>query len=199
MLAQALAEGWPLEGYERPEHPLQRRLRQTLAEMCGMEPEALLLGIDGCGVWAFGAPLHAVARAFARLAVAGSGGDPRERALDRIRRAMIRFPMATGGRERFSTQLMEALGGALVAKGGAEGLECIGILSPGLGIALKCEDGQTRGVAPAVLALLEQLALIAPEQAERLDAWRRPVVRNAAGTVVGELRARIDVLDAVTS
>jgi L-asparaginase II len=199
MLAQALAEGWPIDGYERADHPLQRRLRETVAALCGVAPEALLVGVDGCSVSVFGAPLWTFAYAYAKFAAARPEGDARERALDRIRRAMIRYPAATGGGRRFSTQLMEAAGGTLVAKGGAEGLECVGVPDRGLGIALKCEDGRSRGVGPAVVTLLEHLGLLTPEQVERLDPWRRPAVRNAAGLVVGEVRARVESLDAVPS
>jgi L-asparaginase II len=199
MLAQVLAEGWPVEGYEQADHPLQRRMRETVADMCGMEPEALLVGVDGCSVSVFGAPLEAMARAFARFAAARPEGGVRERALDRIRRAMMRYPGATGGSRRFSTQLMEAAGGSLVAKGGAEGLECVGAPARGLGIALKCEDGRSRGVGPAVVALLEHLDLLTPAQAAALETWRRPIVRNARGLAVGEVRARVAAFDAVTS
>ncbi len=199
MLAQALAEGWPIEGYEQPGHPLQQRMRETVAEMCGMEPEALLVGVDGCSVCAFGAPLAAMARAYARFAAARAEGGTRERALDRIRRAMIRHPEVTGGSMRFSTQLMVAAGGSLVAKGGAEGLECVGVPSRGLGMALKCEDGGSRGVAPAVVALLEHLDLLTQDHAAALETWRRPIVRNVRGLAVGEVRARVAALDAVTS
>ncbi len=164
-----------------------------------MAPGALLVGVDGCGVSVFGLPLRAMALGYARFASASSAGDVRERALGRIREAMLEWPMTTGGQERFSSQLMKATDGTLVSKGGAEGLECLGVPARGLGIALKCEDGMNRGVAPAVVTLLDHLGLLTAGQAERLDAWRVPTVRNAAGHVVGEIRARIDVRDAVTS
>src|SRR5207247_1640088 len=97
---------------------------ETVAELCGLDPTEVQVAVDGCSVCVFGVPLESMARAYARLAVATSGGEPRDEALDRIRRAMQGFPQATGGTQRFSTGLMEAADGALVAKGGAEGLEC---------------------------------------------------------------------------
>ncbi len=199
MLAQCLAEGWPVEGYEKLDHPLQKRVRETVAAMCGVAAETLLVGIDGCNVPVFGAPLHVMARSYARFAAASATGDAREAALERIRRAMMRYPVITGGAERFSTQLMEASGGTLVSKGGAEGLECIGVPSRGLGIVVKCEDGRTRGVAPAVVALLQHLGALTSEQAEVLEPWARPAVRNAVGKVVGEVRAHFHALDSVVS
>ena len=92
--------------------------------------------------------------------------------------------------QRFSTGLMEAAEGALVAKGGAEGLECAGSPSRSLGLAIKCEDGHPRAVGPAAIEVLERCGLLTPTQAERLEARKRPVLRNVAGDVVGEMRAR---------
>jgi len=194
MLCLALSEGWPLAGYEQPSHPLQQLMRRTVAEACGVDPAAVAVAVDGCSVCVFGLPLTAMARGYALLSAARADGDPRERALDRIRSAMQRFPHAVGGNGRFSTALTEASGGRWVAKGGAEGLECVGLPARGLGLALKCEDGQMRGVPPAVIAVLEQLGEITPPELERLRDWRRPIVRNHAGLEVGCLETSIRVL-----
>ena len=50
MLALCIYEGWSTEEYRKPEHPLQRRILETVAEICGMQRDELLLGGDGCGV-----------------------------------------------------------------------------------------------------------------------------------------------------
>ena len=89
---------------------------------------------------------------------------------------------------------MQAGGGRWVAKGGAEGLECAGIPARSLGIAAKCVDGQSRGIGPAMIALLSQLGEIEPAELERMGEMRRPVVRNHAGLEVGSLETRLHVL-----
>ncbi len=193
MLCLAISEGWPVEGYHRPDHPVQRLARQTVAEVCGLAPEALTLAVDGCSVPVFGLPLAAMARGYARLAGAAADGDPRSAALDRIRRAMCGHPRMVGGEGRFSSVLMERTGGRLLAKGGAEGLECVGLPGRRLGLAVKCEDGQGRGLAPATLALLEHLGELSDGEREALRASRRPVVTNHAGLEVGELEAVLRV------
>jgi L-asparaginase II len=193
MLCLALSEGWPVEGYHRPEHPVQQLMRRTVAESCGMGPEALAVAVDGCNVSVFGLPLAAMARGYARLAAASATGDARERALHRIRGAMCAHPWAVGGAGRFSTVLMERTGGRLVAKGGAEGLECVGIPARRLGVALKCEDGQARAMAPATVALLEQLGELPAGELAQLSEWRRPLIHNCAGVEVGALEAVIRV------
>ena len=194
MLGLARSEGWPLEGYERASHPVQQLMRRTVAEVCGMSADQVEIAVDGCGVSVFGLPLAAMARGYAVFAAADPKAGDRERALDRIRRAMQRYPQAVGGPGRFSTALMEAGAGRWVAKGGAEGLECVGIPARGWGVAAKCEDGQSRGVAPAVIALLSQLGEIEPAALERMREMRRPVIRNHAGLEVGSLEASVRVL-----
>lgn len=194
MLCLALSEGWPVEGYQRPDHPVQQLMRRTVAELCGVGPESLAVAVDGCSVSVFGLPLVGMARAYARLAAGSVDGDPRARALSRIRGAMCAFPQAVGGEGRFSTVLMEATRGRLVAKGGAEGLECVGVPGRRLGVALKCEDGQARGIPPASLALLEYLGELTDDELERLAASRRPVTTNHAGLEVGALEAVVKVL-----
>ena len=189
MLCLALSEGWPVEGYEEARHPLQQLMRRTVAEMCGLPPERLSVAVDGCGVSVFGLPLSAMARSYARLASATAAGNPRERALERIRGAMVSFPEVVGGEGRLSTALMLACGGRLVAKGGAEGLECVGWPERSLGVALKCEDGNARAISPALIEVLEHLGAVSKAELGRLGEWHRPVVRNHAGIEVGSLEA----------
>ncbi len=195
MLALALAEGWPIAGYEQPGHPVQQLMRVSVAEACGVAPESLAVAVDGCNVSVFGVSLGGMARSYARLAAARADGDGRSRALARIRGAMQAWPRATGGAGRLSSELMERTGGRLVAKGGAEGLECVGLPERGLGLALKCEDGQARGIGPALMGLLEQLGALEPDEVGKLEDLKRPVIRNHAGHEVGFLTAEIRVLE----
>jgi L-asparaginase II len=191
MLCLAKSEGWPVEGYTHADHPVQLLMRRVVAEMSGLEPEQLEVAVDGCGVSVFGLPLAGMARAYARLAAAPSAVGERNQALARIRRAMQTYPRAVSGEGRFDTALMEATGGRVVSKGGAEGMQCVGLPGRGVGIALKVEDGQARASAPAALAVLETLGVLESEELAALDAWRRPVIRNHAGTVVGRLEVHI--------
>lgn len=198
MLCLALSEGWPVEGYHRPEHPVQQLVARTIAEVCGVGFDSLVTAVDGCNVPVFGLPLAAMARGYARLAAARPSGDARMVALDRIRCAMSAHPRAVGGEGRFGTVLMQKTGGRLVVKGGAEGLECVGLPGRGLGLALKCEDGQSRALAPATLALLEHLGELSDGERSELRSFRRPVVMNHAGAEVGALEAVIRVMAATS-
>jgi L-asparaginase II len=156
MIAVCRANGWPVAGYRRPDHPLQRLLLDEIADAAEVEPDEVVTGIDGCGVVAFGVPLRRAALGFSRLEEVDGG--------ERIAAAMRANPALVGGEGATDSELMRAQPGA-VAKGGAEGLICI--LAPdGTGLALKVVDGSSRALRPALAAFGAEFGLALPEFAE---------------------------------
>lgn len=194
LLALALAEGWPAEGYHRAEHPVQKLLLETLADVCGTGSTPLVPGVDGCSLPVYALPLTAMARGYAKLAAARPDGDGRARSLARIAQAMTAHPVAIEGRGRPCTVLMQATHGRLVAKHGAEGLLLVASRPDGIGVAFKCEDGTTRAVAPAAIAVLEHLGFLGElgdAEAAALAPLRRPIVTNVVGLEVGAIEAEL--------
>lgn len=190
MLALAVAEGWPVEDYVAFDHPVQVACLGAVAEVCGVVARDLPWGVDGCSAANPAMPLSAMARGFSQLARARAGSaDVRERALAAVRGAMAQHPSLVAGRGRFCTDLMEATRGEVVAKVGAEGLECLALSRSGEGVALKVKDGARRAVAPAVVAFLRDRGQLTPAAETALERWARPAVRNHRGIVVGEIRA----------
>jgi len=100
--------------------------------------------------------------------------------------------MVGGSTGRLETELMRLKPKTLVAKAGAEGYFAIGLLQDegGLGIAIKMEDGSSRGRNPVVIETLYQLGFLNREDLERLTIYHNPPVKNRHGRVVGEVRAR---------
>ena len=196
LLALCRAEGWPVEGYQLLEHPLQQLLRRTVAECCALAPEALGTAVDGCSLVVFALPLSAMARGYARLvdATRRTDGDVRTRALARIARAMTSHPVAVEGQGRVSTTLMQVTKGRLLAKGGAEGLQLVGLMDRGLGLAIKCDDGAMRATGPAAIAVLEHLGMLSGTELAALADHRAPKVMNVVGHEVGGLQAALRVI-----
>ena len=169
--------------YIDPSHPIQHEIRQTFAEMCGLPVERVSVGIDGCSAPNFAVPLQNAALAFARLCDPETGAvQPQERAAacHVITSAMTSNPDMVGGPGRFDTLLMEAAHGRIVAKGGAEAFQGIGLMpgelgagSPAVGIAFKIADGDARGkVRPAVaLEILRQLGALSASEMETLASF----------------------------
>jgi len=177
-LARCLAEEWPLDGYFRGGHRLQRAMRDSVIEACGLSAPSVE-ATDGCGMRTFAVPLAALARAFARLAGGGLGA-----AGDRCAAAMRAHPELVAYEGAIDTELMRAEEG-LVAKIGAEGVLAVG-LADGRGLALKVRDGSVRAVAPAGVALARSALGLAAAVPEQLAV--APIL-NSRHLRVGELRA----------
>lgn len=148
MLLAAAVNGWPTESSLDPAHPLQRRVRATMAEATGVP-----VGhdaIDGCGAPLFGTTVRGIARAFGRI-VQAEPGTPERAVAD----AMREHPFYVGGTGHQNTALMQTVPGAL-AKGGAEGV--IGVAAPdGTAVSMKVVDGSPRATTLLALRVLEAL------------------------------------------
>ncbi|MCP3783939.1 asparaginase [Micromonospora sp. A3M-1-15] len=153
MLLTCLAAGWPLDGYWRPEHPLQQRLTAAIEEFTG--EKAAAVGVDGCGAPVLAVSLTGLARAFLRLVSAEPGTVERT-----VADAMRAYPELVGGTQADDTRLMRGVPG-LLAKVGAEGV--IAAAVPGVGaVALKIDDGAGRPRMPVLVSALRRLGVEAP-------------------------------------
>jgi len=168
-LCVCAAQGWPFQDYRLLEHPLQQALLQEMAAAADVPAERIPTAVDGCGVVTFGLSLERMAAAFVRLARAELEGA------DRVTAAMSAHPALVEGPGSAATEVMQAVPGSF-AKGGAEGVLCIG-LAEGSALALKAEDGSSRGLLPAAAALLD------------LADLRVSTIRNSRGEAVGEVVA----------
>jgi L-asparaginase II len=184
MLARAVLESWPIVGYERHAHAVQRGAQEVVGRWAGMAADAMALGVDGCGVTVFGLPLANMALAYARLGHAAHRGED---VPARIVGAMTGNPFLVGGSDRFDTLLMEACEGRVLCKIGAEGVHSLAVMEQGLGIALKVEDGAQRAQYPAVLALLAALGALPTALPDALRELTGRLVWNTRGEVVGEV------------
>jgi len=178
--------------YLSPEHPVQQANLAIMAAYTGLPPEEIGIGVDGCGVPAYAVPVSAMARAYLRL-VRPDAGIPSEMAEagQRIARAMARHPYLVGGRGEFTSEAMVALGGRLVAKGGAEAVFCAAVPEEGVAMALKVADGAKRAVPPAASSMLARTGVVRPEEMAALRELGASPLRNIAGRLVGSLTLHI--------
>jgi len=175
MAAVCTINGWPVEGYLHPEHPLQVLVRDTITELTG--EDAAAVSTDGCGTPLFAHSLRGMARAYGRLASAAP-----ETQEGQVAHAMRAFPEMVAGEGRDVTALIRAVPG-LLAKDGFEGLQLIG-LADGTGVAIKISDGGDRARLPVTLRVLAELGV----DADALAELQIPPVLGG-GKAVGVLRA----------
>lgn len=150
------AAGQGPAGYLDAGSPVQRQVRETIAEITGAAPTGP--AVDGCGAPAWRLPLLRVATGFARLA----GADGRD-AIGQVRAAMTTRPDLVGGAGAPDTALMRA-DPRVVAKRGAEGVLAAGLRTPAgpVGVAAKVADGAARAAVPPVAAVLRALGADVP-------------------------------------
>ena len=184
--AKHLAE--PTAGYSKPGHPVQERLKTLLAEMGGADLTRAPEGTDGCGIPVFGMPLAAVALALARMAGPETLDDRRAAAAKRIIAAMMAHPFLAAGPDRFDTIAMQAAPGRFAVKTGAEGMYGAILPGPGLGVALKIDDGAKRASQVAMAAILEFLGVLDEKAAGALEPFLETPVTNAREEPVGQIR-----------
>lgn len=155
-----------------PDGPVQRPVLATLSDVLA-EGAPLPLAVDGCGAPAVAAPLRGLAEAYRRLA------EPEPR-WQRVVAAGLAHPHLVGGTGRLETGL---LGTGVVAKPGAEGVFGAGWRDArgAWGLALKVEDGTSRGASTALAGFLAAAGVA------RSD-WEAPQVLGG-GEPAGEVRA----------
>jgi L-asparaginase II len=171
--------------YLDPSHAAQRLILALCARLSDARVEDLPLAIDGCGIPVYAVPLRNAALSYARLATLDGLDERDARALRVVRDAMIAYPAYVAGTDDFDTVLMDSAGGNLLAKSGAEGLHGTAALRQGTGLVLKVADGNARAVAPAMLAILDQLGLLDGADANALAPFAHPSIYNRAGRMVG--------------
>jgi len=175
MLATCAENDWPTDAYRSGDHPVQRQIAATLAELAGEHVAAV--GVDGCGAPLLAISLNGLARAASRLATASAGTGEQ-----RVAAAMRAHPEWVGGTGRAVTEVMRAVPG-LVAKDGAEAV-FVAAMPDGRAVALKIADGGERARVPVLVALLRRLG-VDPEGFEELG--EPPVF--GGGEQVGSIRA----------
>lgn len=180
MLATCATNGWPLDTYLSPDHPLQTAIAATFAELTA-EP-ITSVGVDGCGAPLFATSLVGLARGFRALVIAEPGTHER-----RVADAFAAYPAFASGTRRDEAALLTAVPGA-VGKAGAE--SCYAVALPdGRAVALKIDDGSPRARPPVMAAALRRLG-VAGEPGVDAAALEATGVAPlyGGGRPVGELR-----------
>lgn len=161
MLATCVANGWDLETYLDPQHPLQVAITAAVEDLAG-EPVAAT-AVDGCGAPVVAISLAGLARSFGRIATGPDGTDEH-----RVAHAVRTHPELVGGTRRDVTHLIRGTAG-VVAKDGAEAVYAVG-LSDGRGVALKVADGGARARTVVLAAVLRRLGVVSDAYAVLEDA-----------------------------
>jgi L-asparaginase len=181
MLAVCQQCNWPLTTYLQRHHPVQQLILVKVAELLRMPAEEIINAHDDCGAPTYCLQMSQLGTLYAQLS-SGNNLD-----MERIVRAMTHHPIMAAGEGEFDTELMRLTQGELVSKSGAEGVQCIGRIGEGMGLAIKVMDGAKRAKYAAAISLLKQMGWVSPEIAERLSETFSTLSNVKRLEVVGEL------------
>ncbi len=191
-----------LSGYTQADHPVMREVDAAVQASTGFDLSTTARGIDGCSIPTYAIPLRQLGLAFAKVG-AGSGLAPdHQRAATRLRRAIAAAPRMVAGTGRFDTVVMQRLGERVCCKVGAEGVYCAALPEQGLGIAIKCDDGNNARACEVVMAaVIESLVRLSDDERRFMADRSSLKLSNWRGIEVGTLRASSGLrqaLDTVT-
>jgi L-asparaginase len=181
MLAVCQQCNWSLNNYLQRKHPVQQLIITKIAELLKMPAEEFISAHDDCGAPTYLMQLAQMGYLYALLA-SRSNLD-----MERIVRAMTHHPTMVAGDGEFDTELMRLTPGELVSKAGAEGVQCIGRLGEGMGLAIKVIDGAKRAKYAAAIHLLQQMGWISPSVAQALSEKFMNLGKYKRLEVIGEL------------
>ena len=187
MLALSVLLGADTSSYMDMDHPVQVRIRATVADLCGIKPKALQTGVDGCGVPVYAMPIQSLAVGLARFAASDALSRGRQEACSQLLQAMAAHPNMVAGDGRPETILMETSGSRFVAKSGAEGLMAVMIPERQWALVIKIEDGSSRGLMAVAVEALKQLELIDDSLWHALMPHTGSRILNVSGKEVGKI------------
>ena len=197
MLTQAKLLEQSLDDYLTPVHLVQQNIRRAVSSMCGIHRDDMIFGVDGCSAPVYAMPLSSFAWAIARLVDPVNLDEERQIACQRITSAMIAYPEMVAGPGQLDSVLMQVMNGKVIAKGGAEGYQLIGVMpgaiaenSKGIGIAFKIADGDPsrRATQRIVVEMLKALGFEAEMASEAFASFNQPILRNFRGIEIGNIR-----------
>ncbi|MDQ0779309.1 L-asparaginase II [Streptomyces aurantiacus] len=174
MVCTARLNGWSLDDYLDPAHPLQQVIAETVEDLTGQAVARVT--VDGCGAPLFAVSLHGLARAVARITTAPPG-TPEARVAD----AMREHAEMASGSGRDVAALMRAVPG-LLSKDGFEGVQ-VAALPDGRAVAVKIADGADRARVPVTAAALARCGV---DPAALAAFGGAPLL--GGGAVVGHIR-----------
>tara|TARA_Y100001968_G_scaffold319352_1_gene350741 strand:+ start:9498 stop:10475 length:978 start_codon:yes stop_codon:yes gene_type:complete len=181
-LATCKKMDWPLNDYLSINHPLQIEIIRRIAEFLNITPNNICTAVDDCGSPTLFLKLNQISALYAELSQAN------QPELIQVTRAMIGNPELIGGLGQFDTELMNRSHGQVISKGGSEGLQCLGRIGEGMGVAIKVEDGSKRAKHAVALNILRQLEWITPTAADELEQTIFSFSKWVQLEVIGELK-----------
>lgn len=187
LLCTCVHLGEPTEGYEKYDHPSQKRLRKVLSETMRIDHGKLPHGIDGCSIVTYAVPLQNLAIGLSAL-INPKESEIRRVAAKRILQAVTKEPFYLAGSDEFGTLVNQKTQGRSIVKVGAEGVYAGLIPGKGLAFAVKAVDGAKRAAEFAAAQILKAYGGLNEVEFNDLKFFTQPPVTSWRNENVGQIR-----------
>ncbi|MDD4772879.1 MAG: asparaginase [Eubacteriales bacterium] len=176
--------GGDVSGYWKPGSLSNKAGIKTVAALSELTEEAVVTGVDGCGVPVFGVPMRNVAAAFKNLACVDTINDERlAGAASRYIPLINKHSHMIRGTGFLCTLLNKDPN--IIAKGGGAGIYAIGLKKERMGISLKLADGTT-GTWPLIIAeIFRQIGYNNPDTMKTLTELHDGIIYNDNKSPIG--------------
>ena len=188
MLSLAQYLGGKTRGYSEHSHATQQAWMAVLSDLVDIDVKALKWERDGCGLPAICMPMARLAYGCALFANPVNLAEKRKQAMNRILEAVKMHPLMISGTNECSTDVIEKSNGRFIVKPGAEGVYSGIIPEQGLGLAIKIDDGSSRGSEVALGAVLKKLNVLDNDLEKKLSPYFSPKILNSQNWQTGEVR-----------
>lgn len=191
MLLTCSKMDWNINTYLQSDHSLQQAIMHNVKELCILEQLPLTV-TDGCSAPIPVLPLKNMGVGYLNLILDDKYRD--------ISLAMTQNPYIAGGKGRLDSEIMNAGGGNLVAKVGADGLCVVMNISERKALVVKMTDADMKARSVVTIESLKQLGWLtesAIASSEGLAALYDKEIKNLRGTTSGEIKAVFELKDCV--
>ena len=162
-LATCKKMGWPLDSYLLTRHPLHQEIFRRVSDLLCIPVDEFISEKDDCGTPTLLLQLNQMAVLYANLSKSNNAE------FEKINRAFSTYPEFIAGEGRFDTEILKRGHHQIISKGGSEGIQCIGRIGEGLGLAIKVEDGSKRAKHAVAIHLLRQLEWMTPSALDEVE------------------------------
>ena len=183
MLALAQKLGADTKDYISYSHPVQKTIFEQLKRLTGKS--TFSYGIDGCSAPTPFLTLKEIAELFQTL------GSEKYPELTTAYNAMVKHPYLVAGNDRFDTDFNKAMNGRGITKVGGEAIRGLVIKTEKygvVGIAQKIVDGNQRANETAIIAILNHLNLLQPNEREYLQKYETKKLFNHNKIHIGNVK-----------
>lgn len=184
-LAYAREVGLSTEGYDKPDHPLQKEVLNYVSQLSETPLSDIEAGMDGCGAPVYSIPLKNMAISYLKFVAPELIEDQATaEAMVKIGQAMQAYPEIVASHDFVCTALLQDPN--IIAKGGAQGVYCFALKEERISVALKVLSGSEL-VWPNVLAgVLEKINYKNQDTIDRLLAISDAKIKNDSGLEIGD-------------